>query len=62
VIAETTAPAGERPGVTEAARAILKRKIGIEVQVELVDKGATAALTQIEVRQKPIRLIDERFK
>lgn len=62
VIAETTAPAGERPAVTEAARAILKRKIGIEVQVDLVDKGATAPLTQIEVRQKPIRLIDERFK
>jgi phenylacetate-CoA ligase len=62
VIAETTAPTGERAGVTAAAKDILKRKIGIEVQVELVDKGATAALTQVEVRQKPIRLIDERFK
>lgn len=62
VIAETTAAAGERAVVAAAARDILKRKIGIEVQVELVDKGATAALTQVEVRQKPIRLIDERFK
>jgi phenylacetate-CoA ligase len=27
----------------------------------VVGRGETAALTQVEVRQKPIRLIDERF-
>lgn len=47
-------------GALEAYRAMLKRKLGIEAQVELVAKGATASLTQIDSRQKPIRLLDER--
>ncbi len=34
------------------------QKLGVEVEVELVGLGATAPLTQIEARQKPIRLID----
>jgi len=41
---------------------VLRRGLGVEVAVELVPPGGTAALTQIEVRQKPIRLIDERAK
>lgn len=40
---------------------LLKRKIGIEVGVELVAEGALTPLTQVDVRQKPIRLIDDRF-
>lgn len=40
--------------------ALLKQRLGVEALVELADKGDTAALTQIETRQKPIRLIDER--
>lgn len=39
---------------------LLRRGLGVEVQVDLVAPGGTAPLTQIEVRQKPIRLIDER--
>lgn len=39
---------------------LLRLRLGVEVQVELTTPGATAALTQIDVRQKPIRLIDER--
>lgn len=39
---------------------LLKRKLGIEVRVELVNPGSTAPLTQVDARQKPIRLIDER--
>lgn len=39
---------------------LLRRGLGVEVQVDLVEPGGTAAQTQIEVRQKPIRLIDER--
>lgn len=58
VVAEATS--GD-PAVAQAFSDILKRKIGIEVDVELVAKGQTATLTQIDVRQKPIRLIDERF-
>ena len=40
---------------------LLKSKLGISLGVELVDKGSTAHLTQIDTRQKAIRLIDERF-
>ncbi len=38
----------------------LKRKLGIAPQIEFTGRGGTAALTQIETRQKPIRLIDQR--
>lgn len=39
---------------------ILKRGLGIEVDIDMVGVGDTAKDTQIDVRQKPIRLIDER--
>jgi len=39
---------------------LLRRNLGIEVMVSLRDPGGTAADTQIDTRQKPIRLIDER--
>ncbi len=42
--------------------ALLRRSLGVEVEVELVGPGGTAAATQVDVRQKPIRLIDERGK
>jgi phenylacetate-CoA ligase len=42
-------------------RELLKRKLGVEVQVDLAVPGALAALTGTESRQKPIRLIDKRF-
>ncbi|MCS6948342.1 MAG: hypothetical protein NZM12_12080 [Steroidobacteraceae bacterium] len=40
--------------------ALLSRRVGVELHVELVAPGATAPLTQIDSRQKPIRLLDER--
>jgi phenylacetate-CoA ligase len=39
---------------------LLRQGLGIEVSTRLVAPGDTAADTQIDVRQKPIRLIDER--
>jgi phenylacetate-CoA ligase len=60
VAAETHALAEHRAALHQRFADTLRRKIGIEVEVELVDRGATAALTQIETRQKPIRLIDRR--
>lgn len=42
-------------------RALLKRALGVEVQVELVAPGSLALLTGIETRQKPVRLIDKRY-
>lgn len=53
---------GASEAVADRFRALLKQKIGIDVGVELNAPGELAALTQTEVRQKPIRLIDERFK
>ncbi|MFX8149112.1 hypothetical protein ABTK96_19420, partial [Acinetobacter baumannii] len=40
--------------------ALLRQGLNVEVQVALVAPGETATLTQIDVRQQPIRLIDER--
>jgi phenylacetate-CoA ligase len=39
---------------------LLRQGLGVEVAVVLCPPGGTAALTQIDSRQKPIRLIDER--
>lgn len=47
-------------GLALAFADLLKRRIGIEAIVELAAPGATAPLTGVENRQKPIRLIDER--
>lgn len=44
----------------EGLRALLRSGLGVEVDVALCAPGGTAAATQIDVRQKPIRLIDER--
>ena len=38
----------------------LRTRLGVEITVALESPGALAALTQVESRQKPIRLIDER--
>jgi phenylacetate-CoA ligase len=43
-----------------ALASLLRQGLGVEVAVILCAPGETAALTQIDVRQKPIRLIDER--
>lgn len=52
----------ESRGGTDRAQlgAMLRQGLGVEVEIELVPPGATAADTQIDIRQKPIRLIDER--
>lgn len=42
-----------------ALAALLRTGLGVDVQVLLVPPGGTAAATQIETRQKPLRLIVE---
>jgi phenylacetate-CoA ligase len=50
-----------RGGTDKGALAdLLRRGLGVEVLVQLCAPAGTAALTQIDVRQKPIRLIDKR--
>jgi phenylacetate-CoA ligase len=52
-----------RGGTDEAGLAsLLRQRLGVEVGVTLVGVGETATLTGIDVRQKPIRLIDRRPK
>ncbi len=46
--------------VRDAIAESLKRKLGIGIGVELAERGETAPFTEIDRRQKAIRLIDER--
>jgi len=46
----------------EAFQTLLKTRIGVEMNVELHKPGALADLTEVDKRQKPKRLLDERFK
>ena len=58
VEAETGAASG---ALREAMQGVLKRTLGIDVAVRLMPLGSLAGVTQTETRQKPIRLVDERF-
>ena len=40
--------------------ALLRQGLGVELEVQLVAPGTTLQLTELDHRQKPIRLIDER--
>jgi phenylacetate-CoA ligase len=62
VVIETRAGHARTPELARAFAELLTRRVGVELKVELVAAGGTAPLTQIESRQKPIRLIDERPK
>jgi phenylacetate-CoA ligase len=48
------------PELVREYRVLLKRELGVEVDVELVAAKALSPLTGVEVRQKPIRLLDRR--
>ncbi len=52
----------ESRGGTDEAHlvAVLRQGLGVEVAVAISEPGSTAAATQIDSRQKPIRLIDQR--
>ena len=52
----------ESNGGTDAAELAekLKQGLGVEVEIALCGPGGTAAATEIDKRQKPLRLIDER--
>lgn len=53
-----------RGDTSEAARAaceaLLRARLGVEIGVAFAAPGSLAPLTQVEQRQKPIRLLDER--
>lgn len=62
VIVETRSGRERDAALVAEFAALLARRVGVEMKVELVPPGGTATLTQIDSRQKPIRLIDERPK
>ena len=57
VIAEMKKGVDISQELQERVRAHLRARLGVGVEVTLVAPGATALFTQIEKRQKPIRLI-----
>ena len=48
--------------LAERLRELLRRQIGVELAIRLVAPGALSPRTEIESRQKPIRLVDNRPK
>jgi phenylacetate-CoA ligase len=60
VLVEVRPGISDRTAVRRALEALLNAKLGVAVGVELVGPGETAPLTQIEARQKPVRLVDRR--
>ncbi|MBU8539586.1 phenylacetate--CoA ligase family protein [Falsiroseomonas tokyonensis] len=48
------------PAMQEKLEAMLRMRLGVEIGVALCAPGSLAALTQVESRQKPIRLVDDR--
>ncbi|MDH3659519.1 MAG: phenylacetate--CoA ligase family protein [Alphaproteobacteria bacterium] len=57
VIVEVRTDALGRSEVKRELATLLRQKLGVEVGVETVGAGETADLTQIDSRQKPIRLL-----
>lgn len=60
VVAECKAPSDAI--LVPKFEALLKEKLGLGMAVKLVPMGSTSDTTQVDVRQKPIRLVDTRFK
>jgi len=56
---ETRTP--DDPHLAGEFAALLRQRLGVDMQVVLVAPGTLAPLTGIETRQKPVRLIDRRF-
>jgi phenylacetate-CoA ligase len=57
VVVEVRPGAADPAAVRRELEALLRGKLGVEVGVLLAGPGETAGLTQIEARQKPIRLV-----
>ncbi len=58
VVVEVEDPS--QTSVRDELEAMLKSKLGIQIQVELAAVGETAPMTEVDKRQKAIRLIDNR--
>ena len=61
ILVEVNCKDSEKNEIKKQISSLLKTKLGIAIGVKLTDKGATANLTQVDTRQKAVRLIDDRF-
>ena len=62
VVLEVRADPSTHAELIASCKELFKRRLGVEMLIELVPPGSLAPLTEIESRQKPIRLIDNRVK
>ena len=62
VVAEVRAGVAPTADLARELGGYLRARLGVAVEVELAAPGETAALTGVERRQKPVRLIDERAR
>jgi phenylacetate-CoA ligase len=51
---------GTNEDLRDRVATLLRQRLGVGVAVEIVGLGGTAEATQVEKRQKPIRLVDAR--
>ena len=58
VMAEVTADISD--SLKDSFRKILKSRIGVDMSVELYEPGKLSHLTEVDIRQKPKRMVDER--
>ncbi len=62
VMIEVAPGAAPNEDLRNEFKKILKNKVGLDLGIELARVGELSPLTELESRQKPIRLIDLRFK
>ena len=62
VAVETTVAPSDWVTLAEQFRSLLRQKIGVDLRVEVVAPGDLEPLTEINSRQKPVRLADNRPK
>lgn len=62
VLIEVNAGATDRTALGSRYQTMLKEKIGLAMQVEIVEPGSLAQLTGLESRQKAVRLLDKRVR
>ena len=62
VLIEVRGDPADRPSLMASYRELFKRRLGVDVLVEIVDPGSLLPLTGAGAQQKPVRLIHNRFE
>ena len=62
VLIEVRGDPTDRPALMKSYRELFKRRLGLDVLVEIVDPGSLLPLTGAGREQKPVRLIHNRFE